>query len=135
MKKIVNAALVAIVGLSAIGCQSVSKPAGSTMSAQAFIEKANADLAKAAQNASHAAWLSSTYINIDSQAVSAKAFQEYNELSVSYAKQAATYDQGAQQPDVARQLERLKLDLVLPAPDDSTAAKALADLGVKMERD
>ncbi|MGH1372255.1 MAG: M2 family metallopeptidase [Cellvibrionaceae bacterium] len=133
MKKIVNAALVAIVGLSAIGCQSVSKPAGSTLSAQAFIEKANADLAKAAQNASHAAWLSSTYINIDSQAVSAKAFQEYNELSVSYAKQAATYDQRAQQPDVARQLERLKLDLVLPAPDDSAAAKALADLGVKME--
>ncbi len=133
MKKIINSALIAVVALSGVACQSVSGPATSTLSAQAFIEKANSDLAKAAQNASHAAWLSSTYINIDSQAVSAKAFQEYNELSVKYAKQAATYDQAAQLPDIARQLERLKLDLVLPAPDDSAAAKTLADLGVKME--
>ncbi len=133
MKKIVNIAMITIVSLSAVACQSVSTPSTQPLSAQAFIEQANAELAEAAQNASHAAWLSSTYINVDSQAVSAKAFQEYNELSVKYAKQAASYDQSLESSNVARQLERLKLDLVLPAPDDSAAAKALADLGVKME--
>jgi len=137
MKTIINTAYVVALALSTVACQNFSSHEVSgrahQLSAEAFIAQANSELALAAKNASHAAWLSSTYINVDSQAVSAKASQEYNQLSVQYAKQAATYDEALYRPDISRQLQRLKLDLVLPAPDDKTSAKRLADLGVKME--
>ncbi len=137
MKTVINTVYVVALALSTVACQNFSSHEVSDrahqLSAEEFIEQANSELALAAKNASHAAWLSSTYINVDSQAVSAKASQEYNQLSVQYAKQAATYDEALYGPEVSRQLQRLKLDLVLPAPDDKTSAKRLADLGVKME--
>ncbi|MAZ87271.1 MAG: peptidyl-dipeptidase [Cellvibrionaceae bacterium] len=135
MKKMIQTALIATALMSSAACQSVTpNPADNAkVSAREFVKKANQELSEAAENASHAAWLSSTYINIDSQMVSAKAFQEYNLLSVQYAKKAATYDESQQEADVARQLKRLKLDLVLPAPDDRQEAKKLASIGLKME--
>ncbi len=135
MKKIIQTTLAAAALMSSTACQSVTPNAAdnATVSAREFVKKANQELSEAAENASHAAWLSSTYINIDSQMVSAKAFQEYNLLSVQYAKKAATYDESQQEPEVARQLKRLKLDLVLPAPDDKQEAKKLASIGLKME--
>lgn len=137
MNIIIKTACVVATALSIGACQNFSPLEDSgrakQLSVEDFIAQANVELAQAAKDASHAAWLSSTYINIDSQTVAAKAFQEYNQLSVKYAKKAATYDEALYRPEISRQLQRLKLDLVLPAPDNDVAAKRLADVGVKME--
>ncbi len=135
MKKAIRMTLITTALMTSAACQSMSPSTtdDEKISAREFVKKANIELSEAAENASHAAWLSSTYINIDSQMVSAKAFQEYNLLSVQYAKKAATYDESQEDADIARQLKRLKLDLVLPAPDDKQEAKKLASIGLKME--
>ncbi len=135
MKKAIRMTLITTALMTSAACQSMSPNTtdDEKISAREFVKKANIELSEAAENASHAAWLSSTYINIDSQMVSAKAFQEYNLLSVQYAKKAATYDESQEDADIARQLKRLKLDLVLPAPDDKQEAKKLASIGLKME--
>ncbi len=105
----------------------------SQLSAAEFIEQAERELSEMSEYVGHAAWLSSTYINTDSQIVSARAMQEYTLLSVKYAKQAAEYDGQDLDPALRRKLERLKQDLVIPAPSDETLAGELADLGLQME--
>jgi peptidyl-dipeptidase A len=101
--------------------------------ARAFVEQAEQELETAAEYVGHAAWLSSTYINSDSQFVSGKAFQEYSLLSVKFAKQAALYDHLDLDSTLRRKLQRLKMELSFPAPDDKALAGELADLGLQME--
>ncbi len=107
-----------------------SKP---SLSAEELVEEAERELAKASKQVGHAMWLSSTYINHDSQVLSAEAMQKYTLLSVSYAKQAAAYDDQTLDPVTRRKLIRLKQDLTLPAPAHTESARELADLGLEME--
>lgn len=138
MKKLSLTFVLASVLLSG-GCQTQSPvaysstPVITSQAAQDFVDRAEIELADAAEYAAHAAWLSSTYINVDSQAVSSRAFQDYNLLSVQYAKRAALFDELTLDPVLRRKLNRLKLDLVFPAPDDKAQAAELADLGLDME--
>ncbi len=130
-------ALTAILASTA-GCQQTaqSTEAESTASVQEarqFLQEAEQKLEAAAEYASHAAWLSSNFINVDSQFVSARADQEYTLLSVKYAKQAARFDDLDLDASERRKLDRLKLDLSFPAPDDEKLAGELANIGQKMQ--
>ncbi|WP_413664786.1 M2 family metallopeptidase [Microbulbifer sp. CNSA002] len=101
--------------------------------AQAFLNDAQARLEKMGQEASHAAWLASTYINIDSQYVEALASERYTTLAVELASEAAKFNDLDLDPDTRRQLTMLKQGLVFPAPKDPALTSELAQIGSKMQ--
>ena len=112
MKTVINTVYVVALALSTVACQNFSSHEVSDrahqLSAEEFIEQANSELALAAKNASHAAWWSSPYLNLDSQAVFAKASQEHKQSAVQDAKQAASEDKAVYYTKVAHQLQRMK---------------------------
>lgn len=124
--------LIGVAGLCFV-CVSPVNAAAERLSAKELVEQAERELAAASKNVGHAMWLSSTYINHDSQLLSAKAMKEYTLLSVSYAKMAAAYEGQSLDPVTRRKLNRLKQDLDLPAPTNAESAGELADIGLQME--
>ncbi|MDP5210883.1 M2 family metallopeptidase [Microbulbifer sp. 2205BS26-8] len=101
--------------------------------AKAFLEDAQVRLEKMAEEVSHAAWLASTYINMDSQYVEALAAERYTAMAVALASEAAKFDNLDLDPDSRRKLTLLKQGLVFPAPKDPELTAELAQIGSKMQ--
>ncbi|WP_444931924.1 M2 family metallopeptidase [Microbulbifer sp. SSSA002] len=147
MKKIALSIAVAVALSACDSGQQAAKPAAATQpaaegsaaqkltakDAQAFLKGAQQRLEKMGQEASHAAWLASTYINIDSQYVEALASERYTTLAVELASEAAKFNDLDLDPDTRRQLTMLKQGLVFPAPKDPALTSELAQIGSKMQ--
>ncbi len=101
--------------------------------AKAFLQDAQARLEKMAEEVSHASWLASTYINMDSQYVEALATERYTALAVELASEAAKFNDLELDPETRRQLTLLKQGLVFPAPKDPELTAELAQIGSKMQ--
>nr|WP_010131855.1 M2 family metallopeptidase [Microbulbifer agarilyticus] len=101
--------------------------------AKAFLDEAQARLEKMAQEASHASWVASTYINLDSQYTEALAMERYTALAVELAGEAAKFDNVDLDPETRRMLTMLKQGLVFPAPNDPEMTAELAQIGSKMQ--
>lgn len=102
-------------------------------SADAFIARANRSIEEVTPEITSAQWLSSTYINADSQRVAAGANERWLTLRNALVEQAKTYDEAAQTPATARALHILKTDAAMPAPRDPARLKELAGIATRME--
>jgi len=100
--------------------------------ARAFLADAETRLAVAGEELAHASWLAATYINVDSQAVEALAYQRFTDLSVGFANAAARYNDLDLEFADRRKMELLKQVLVIPAPADSELSRELAEIGSEM---
>ena len=80
-----------------------------------------------------AGWVSSTYITPDTEAMNARANQHYIEAVARYAKEAARFDQVTLPDDQRRQLNLLKLSLVMVTPGDPKAAEELTRIAASLE--
>ena len=99
--------------------------APSAEEAEAFVVEADRQLLEVTINGERASWVYSTYINHDTELLSAKAEEALITTKVSLAKQAARFDGVEVSPDVRRKLGLLKTALTLPAPEDPMATAEL----------
>ncbi|WP_201276829.1 M2 family metallopeptidase [Microbulbifer sp. ALW1] len=121
---------------TAAGTVAQADSASGTLDAQdakAFLDSAQARLEKIAEEVSHASWLASTYINVDSQYTEALAVERYTSLAVELAQQAAKFDDVKLDPETRRMLTMLKQGLVFPSPNDPKLTAELAQIGSKMQ--
>jgi peptidyl-dipeptidase A len=102
--------------------------------ARAFIADVEKDLFDLSVIGGRAAWINSTYINDDSDAVAAYFGTIGTEKGVKYASQAAKYAevQGLDF-DTARKLNILRGALVLPAPSTAGAAAELNTITTRLQ--
>lgn len=100
--------------------------------AKAFIDKASKELEAANIFAAHADWVQETYINVDTNILTAKAGADANALAVTFAKQAARFDNVKVDPVTRRQLTLLKIANQLPAPDRPGAAQEEGDIEARL---
>jgi peptidyl-dipeptidase A len=103
--------------------------------AQAFIAKAEADLAKFGEYQAHVAWVQNTYIMDDTNWLVAKANAEGTDMAVRYAKEAARFDNVKVDDVTRRKLYLLKQQLVLPASSKPGASQELADIAARLDSD
>ncbi|VUD66648.1 hypothetical protein TDB9533_03648 [Thalassocella blandensis] len=101
--------------------------------AKAFLVNAEKEITEASEYLGRASWLASNFINYDSQYLETKASKEFTLLSVRLAKEAAKYDALTLDAETRRKLDKLKLEIVLPAPEDPEQAGKLAEIGSKMQ--
>ena len=87
--------------------------------AKKFLDDAEKKLFDLNLEASQAAWVASTYITDDSEAVEARANERSIAESVRLAKGAVAFDKVKLPPDMARKMMLLKNGLVLAAPSDT----------------
>ena len=83
-----------------------------------------------AQN--QAGWIAQTYITPDSEAVEARVNQEVIEAVARFAKESTRFDAVDVAPEDRRQLNLLKLALVMAAPANSAEAQELTTTATRM---
>ena len=106
-------------------------PAGET--ADQFIARVNDEVRKMYPEMNAAQWLSSTYINDDTQMLAAKANERYLSQLNSWIEQAKKFEGQKMTPDTARAIHLLKLATSMPAPKDPAKLAELTQIATRME--
>jgi peptidyl-dipeptidase A len=125
--------------LSATGCTAGAPggpplpPKDAAAEARQFLAGVDETMLRLGRESNQAAWVSSTYITPDTEALNARANQLYIEAVARYAKDAVKFDQAQVSPDERRQLDLLKLALVMVTPADAKEAEELTKLAAGME--
>ncbi len=108
-------------------------PAPTQAEADAFVAKAEKELAEFGVEAARIAWINATYITDDTDALSAKYGATGTEMSVRFAKEAARYQAVPSLSfDTKRKLDILRGGLVLPAPTTPGAATELNEIATRL---
>src|SRR6185436_18111921 len=123
-KKIVPVSF--LVFLSACGGNSM--PAPTAADAQKFIDDVNASVLKLVTDQQQAEWVAENFITDDTEAIAAKANQAFIEATARYAKEAVKFDKVDVPADVRRQLNLLKIALVIAAPSDPKQSEEMTKL-------
>lgn len=110
-----------------------SSSSSSPAEVRRFLDAAEQRLLAASNEASRAAWVYSTYITEDTEALSALATQRQIDTTVQLAKLAARYNPAGLPPELARKLQLLKNALTLATPADPTLAEEVTRLQTGME--
>jgi peptidyl-dipeptidase A len=100
--------------------------------AKRFIDDVNATMLKLGVEQGQAGWVAETYITPDTEALNARATQAYIDAVARYAKEATRFNRVTVAPELRRQLDLLKLSLVLATPSDPKAAEELTKLGASL---
>ena len=101
--------------------------------ADQFIARVNDEYRKMYPELTAAQWLSSTYINDDSQLLSAKGNERYLTQLNSWIAQAKKFEGQQMTPETARAIKLLKLGTSMPAPSDPVKLAELTQIATRME--
>jgi peptidyl-dipeptidase A len=135
---------VVILAVVTLGVAQISACAGSSGSksttgartpadATKFLADVNATMLRLGIELGQASWVQSTYITPDTEALNARADQNYTEAVARFAKEAAAFDNVTVSPDERRQLNLLKLSLEKITPSDQKEAEELSKLAAGLE--
>jgi len=102
-------------------------------SADAFIARVNDEFRAMYPELTAAQWLSSTYINDDSQLLAAKGNERYLTQLNSWIEQARKFEGQQMSPATARSIQLLKLATSMPAPKDPAKLAELTQIATRME--
>src|SRR3546814_203518 len=102
-------------------------------SADAFIARVNREMRAHVEELSAAQWVSSTYINGDSELLAAKANERWLTALNGWIEQARRFEGQSTSAPTARALSLLKLMTAMPAPRDPDKLAELARIASKME--
>lgn len=104
-----------------------------TADAEAFVAKAEKDLFDFSIEGGRVAWVNSTYITDDTDALAAKYGEIGTEKAVAYALEAAKFQAvSGLSAETKRKLDILRGGLVLPAPTKEGAAAELSTIATKL---
>ena len=113
----------------------LTAPPKADANADAFVARINAEYKSMYPDLTAAQWLSSTYINDDSQAVAAKANERFLTQLNAWIKASKPFEGQTMSPESARTILLLKLSTAMPPPDDAKKLEALTKIATKMEGD
>jgi peptidyl-dipeptidase A len=101
--------------------------------ARQFLTRVNDTMKELGVELGRAGWAYSTNITPETEAANAKANQAYIEATAAFAKQATRFDDVELAADERRQLDLLKLALVMVTPSDPHEAEELTRIAASME--
>ncbi len=104
-------------------------------SADEFVARANAEYAELYKEVSAADWVMATYITKDTQMLSSTAAERYSAWHSDIVRQTKQYDGMELAPATQRAIDKLKLGISKPAPDDPAKRRELAQIASKLEGD
>jgi peptidyl-dipeptidase A len=113
-------------------CAGASTAAPTSADAKKFLDDVDATFTRLALDANRAGWVAQNFITEDTEAMDARATQAISEASSRFAKDAVRFDNVDVPADQRRQLNLLKVSLVLATPSDSKEAEELTTLVTAM---
>jgi peptidyl-dipeptidase A len=132
-----GAALAVAAALAAAAC-TVSAPGGTSPAAatadeaKKFLDEANATLLKLSISGSQAGWVAQNFITDDTEALDARGTQQLADAGAKYAKDSTKFDKVQLAADQRRELDLLKVSLVLATPANAKEAEEVTQLNSRM---
>jgi len=126
----------AIVALAAaIGCggRGAGTPAPTAADAAAFLVTVNETMLRLGVEQNQSGWVQQNFITDDTEALAAKVNQRSIDTIARFAKDATKYDKVEVPADQRRQLNLLKLSLVMATPSDAKEAEELTTIMARLE--
>lgn len=134
MKHIVSVAAIAIALGASPALAQPKQTQTPQQAADAFVEQGEAAFGKTMVESAQAEWVYQTYINQDTEALTARGEAALTTVMVANALEAATHaGTSGLSYDTARKLDRMRTSIVLPAPTKAGAAEELATLKARMQ--
>jgi peptidyl-dipeptidase A len=103
--------------------------------AQAFMDKAEAQLSELAVKVNRATWVQENFITDDTQAIAADAIDQVTAVTTDLVEQSKRFDGLTLPPDLARKFMLLRLSLTAPAPKDPKLRREMTGIGVSLDAD
>ena len=130
--------------LAVPGCKRPAAPAGESATTPAakapegetadqFVARVNAEYRQIYAELSAAQWVSSTYINDDSEMLSAKANERWLTVLNGWIEQSRRFEGQQMSPQTARAIQLIKLMTAMPAPRDPAKLAELTKIAAKLE--
>jgi len=101
--------------------------------AKKFMDTVNEALGKLDIEQNQAGWIAENFITDDTEAINAKVTQEVTDAAVRFAKESTKYEKVEVPADLRRQLNLLKLSLVMVTPSDPKEAEELTQITSRMD--
>jgi peptidyl-dipeptidase A len=98
-----------------------------------FLKNASQTLLKLGIAQARAGWTQQTYITDDTEAMAARANQEFIDAAARFAKEATKFDRVDVSPDERRQLGLLKVALVMATPANPAESDELTSIAARLE--
>lgn len=136
-----SALVLALTSLFALpACQATEPPVSrngtavpANETADAFIARVNAEMKAMYPELTSAQWLSSTYINDDSQLIAAKANERYLAKLNDWIEQSRRFEGKPMSADTARAIALLKQGAAMPPPKNPEHLAELTQIATRME--
>ncbi|TLX46511.1 peptidyl-dipeptidase [Pseudoalteromonas phenolica] len=127
-------ALIVSSTLALTACNTVSHNKKVTeQDAETFLASSAETLVDLNARASRAAWIYANFITEDTASLSADVNREYTDVVVRLANEAAKFDSLSLSEDNRRKMDKLKLALTLPAPQNAEKSKELASILAELD--
>ncbi|HEX6216193.1 MAG TPA: M2 family metallopeptidase, partial [Vicinamibacterales bacterium] len=118
----------------AIGCGGgASAPPPSAADAARFLKDVDEQLLQLGVSLNQAGWVQQNFISVDTEAINARANKAFIEAVAKYAKDAVKFQGLALPAEQKRQLDLLRLSLVMAAPSDQKEATELTTIAARMD--
>ena len=111
----------------------VAQTAPTVADAEAFMKKAEAQLAELAVKDNQANWVHDNFITDDTEALAADVNDEITAATTDLVEQAKRYDGLKLPPELARKFLLLKLSLTAPGPKDPALRKEMSQVAASLE--
>ena len=116
-------------------CLAGTRAHAADASADAFVDRVNAEYKAMYPAMTSAQWLSSTYITDDSQLLAAKANERFLSTLNDWIKDSKAWDGKPMSPASERAILLMKLSTAMPAPSDPKQLQELTTIASKLEGD
>jgi peptidyl-dipeptidase A len=124
----VSAVIASAALVLAVGCSRAATSAPTSADATTFLDEVDRTLTRLSIEANRAGWVTQNFITTDTEAMDARATQASADASSRFAKDAVRFDKIGVTPEQRRQLDLLKVSLVLATPSNAKEAEELTAL-------
>src|SRR6266542_719777 len=130
MRKAVPAALVL---LTLVSCGRAGGTPTNPADAKKFLDAVNDTMRRLGVEQNQAGWIAQNFITADTEALEARVNQRYIDAIAKFAKDATRFDNVNVPTDQRRQLNLLKLSLVMATPENPKEAEELTQITARLE--
>src|SRR5438105_58318 len=130
-------AILLVLSLCVCACTAPSSgsadTAGTAGDPKKFMDDVNETLLKLGTEGSQAGWVSETYITDDTSALNARANQRFIDAMARFAKDSVKFDKVETTPELRRELNLLKVSLVMATPSNPKEGEELTKIAANLD--
>ncbi len=131
--RVIGAAAISASIITGMSCAGTSVPAPAAADAKKFLDSVDETMKRLQIEQNRTGWVAQNFITDDTEAINARVTLGLINAIARFAKESTRFDKVDVPPDERRQLNLLKLSLVMATPEDAKEAEELTTIMARLE--